>query len=122
MSHLLFNPSYPYSLPVVCAAVVGFCSLSKKIVRAISDFVIFVFQETGRAVRECRKVVDEVRRGHGDDGPQGGPAAAAGVQDHAGRSTDAPDEGKNSVAYDFGDLCSDLRPLLASKTEELLAS
>lgn len=119
MNHLPFNPSYPYSLPVVCAAVVGFCSLSKKIVSAISDFVIFVFQETSRAVREYRKVVDEVRRGHGD--PQRGPASAH-VQNHDGRTTEAPDEGKNSLTYDFGDLCSDLRPLLASKTEELLAS
>jgi hypothetical protein len=69
MIYLPFNPSFTY-LPVVSLAVVGFCGYSKKIVKATSDFVIFVFQEAGRAVRQYHKVVDEVRREKEHRGPR----------------------------------------------------
>ena len=70
MSHLPFDPSYTYSLPVVSLAIVGFCGYSRKIVQAISDFVIFVLHESGRALREYHKVVDEVRRENERRGPR----------------------------------------------------
>ena len=66
MNYLPFNPSFMHSLPVAAAAIALFCSCGKKIVKAISEFVICVFQEAGRAVLECRKVVQEVRRGFTD--------------------------------------------------------
>lgn len=70
MTYRPFDPSYQFSLPVLAVAVVGFCGYARKIVKAISDFVIFVFQEAGRTVREYHKVADEVRREKNDRGPR----------------------------------------------------
>jgi hypothetical protein len=102
MNYPSFNPSFVHSLPVAAAAIALFCSQGKKIVRAISEFVICVFQEAGRAVLECRKVVQDVRRAFTDPLDKTGSISAL--------ATD-----------DFRDLCAELHPLLASKTEELLA-
>ena len=102
MNYLPFNPSFMHSLPVAAAAIALFCSCGKKIVKAISEFVICVFQEAGRAVLECRKVVQEVRWG---------------VTDPLDKTRPVPELATN----DFRDLCAELHPLLASKAEELLA-
>lgn len=65
MNHLPFNPSDAHYLPFISLAIVGFCGYARKVVKAVSNFAIFVFQESGRAVREYHKVVGGVRQAHG---------------------------------------------------------
>lgn len=103
MNYLPFNPSFMHSLPIAAAAIAVFCNYGKKIVRAISELVICVFQETARVVLECRKVVEEVRRAFTDPLHKVRPVSEL-------------------ATNDFRDLCEELYPLRTSKTEELRAS
>jgi hypothetical protein len=63
MIHLPELPSYMHSVPLVSLVIVGGSRYLRKIVRAFSDFAVYLFREIGRAIREFHKLVDEVHRG-----------------------------------------------------------